>query len=168
MKQIINQYLLLTDWFQSVLEGIDDKDGSKTVYPDGNSLEWIAGHLITGRYRNLLRLDLDVTTYKHLKKFIDESKPPPNAIAFDKDAPYPALSASVEQWQMYAELFLKALESADADTLQRELPFPIPGGGRTVLDALAFVAVHESYHIGQMSIIRKSLGYPSMKLGRRS
>ena len=168
MKQIIDQYLLLTDWFVSVLDGINDKDGSKTIQGEGNSLEWIAGHLVTGRYRNLLRIGVDVTTYKHLEKFMDQSKPPPNAIAFEKDGTYPTLSASVNQWQMYSELFLNALETVDEDTLQEKLPFTLPGGANTLLDALSFIALHESYHIGQMSMIRKFLGYPAMKLGRRS
>jgi uncharacterized damage-inducible protein DinB len=35
-------------------------------------------------------------------------------------------------------------------------------GTKTVADELAFFAFHDSYHVGQLSYIRKSLGYPGL------
>jgi hypothetical protein len=53
------------------------------------------------------------------------------------------------------------LGSLDDASLARpgcmELPF-----AKTLADELAFFALHESYHVGQMSYIRKSLGYPGL------
>jgi uncharacterized damage-inducible protein DinB len=42
------------------------------------------------------------------------------------------------------------------------LPLSGPTGGNTVADLLISAVLHESFHIGQMSIIRKALGYPAM------
>ncbi|MGH2563902.1 MAG: DinB family protein, partial [Ginsengibacter sp.] len=151
----------------SVLEGINDEDGSKAINEQTNSLEWIAGHLNVGRYRNMLRLGLQPQTYKHLDKFINQSAPPPNAIAFNKDTLYPSLVESKEQWTAYSKIFLERLQNNDEAILKTPIPFNVPTGGNTVEDALVFVALHETYHIGQMSIIRKTLGYSSMQFAPR-
>lgn len=167
VKQFVKQYQLLTDWFISVLDGVSDMDGSKTVNDHINSLEWLAGHLITGRYRNMMRLGIQVEPYKYLAKFQDQSIPPPNAIAFDPKIKYSTLTECREQWILYSELFLDKLKSMDETMLGVEIPFTVLTGGNKLEDALAFIVMHESYHIGQMSNIRKSLGYHSMQLSRR-
>jgi hypothetical protein len=164
LNHISTQYHLITDWYLFSLADITDKDGSKVISDQINNLEWVAGHLITGRYRNILRLGVKIEPYKYLDKFINQTIPPPNAIAFDKKIIYPTLTESREQWMNYANIFLNAIRNVDEKVLKSELPFSIPTGGKTIEDALAFMILHESYHIGQMSIIRKLLGYKSMQL----
>ena len=164
LNHITTQYQLLTDWYLFSLADITDKDGSKAIKDQVNSLEWLAGHLITGRYRNILRLGIRIEPYKYLDRFINQTIPPPNAIAFDKKIIYPNLTESREQWTNYADIFLNAIKNADQSILKSELAFSIPTGGKTIEDALAFMILHETYHIGQMSIMRKLLGYKSMQL----
>jgi hypothetical protein len=36
-------------------------------------------------------------------------------------------------------------------------------GDRTLLGALAFLAQHESYHVGQLALLRKYAGLPAMR-----
>lgn len=84
-----------------------------------------------------------------------------------KNIKYPTLSESIEQWKVYSEVLLKAISGLEEATLKKELNFTLPSGGTTIEDALVFMVLHETYHIGQISLIRKMLGYPSMKLGRR-
>jgi len=167
LQHIITQYKILSDWYLSALDDINEEDGSKVPNDNSNSLEWIAGHLITGRYRNIVRLGVKIDQYKNLDKFVNQAIPPPNAIAFDKKIKYPSLSECREQWIDYSAILLETLNVVDENVLKTELPFPVITGGKTVMDALAFVALHESYHIGQMSIIRKSFGYKSMQLAPR-
>ena len=78
IEQMLKQYRLLTDWYISVLEGIKTEDGSKVVSENTNSLEWLAGHLIVGRYRNIMRLGRQVEPYKYLDMYVDQTLPPPN------------------------------------------------------------------------------------------
>ena len=167
LNHYFKQYQLLTDWYLSVLEGIKEEDGNKTVDGKGNSLEWLAGHLIIGRYRNMLRLGIQLDPPETLDLFINQSIPPPNAIAFNTNTKYPTLHACIEQWKVYAKIFPANLNSLDEGILQNEMSFSVASGGNTVEDALIFVVLHESFHIGQMSIIRKHLGYPAMQLTLR-
>jgi len=166
-NHIIKQYQLLTDWYLSVLDGIHDQDGSKVINEVSNSLEWLGGHLITGRYRNISRLGIKIDPNKGLDKFVNQTIPPPNAIAFDKTIKYPNLSECREEWMRFSKILLDGLHAVSEDILQSEITFKVPTGGNTVEDALIFVALHESYHIGQMSTIRKSLGYSAMLLNPR-
>jgi uncharacterized damage-inducible protein DinB len=167
IEHIVKQYGLLTDWYLSVLEGIEDKDGSKTMSEHTNSLEWLAGHLLTGRYRNIIRLGVQIEPYKYLDKFINQTLPPPNAIKFDKAIQYPGLTECRKQWMEYGKIFLDRLNVVDENILKSEIPFTVMTGGNTVEDALTFMALHETFHIGQMSIMRKAMGYSAMQLARR-
>jgi hypothetical protein len=167
LNHIAAQYRLLNDWYLFSLADITDEDGSRTVDGHTNSLEWLAGHLITGRYRNILRLGVKIEPYKYLDKFINQTMPPPNAIAFDAKLQYSSLTECRTQWTSYADIFLNAIKNADENILKSELSFQIPSGGKTIEDALVFMSMHETYHIGQMSIIRKMLGYKSMQLSPR-
>ena len=54
-----------------------------------------------------------------------------------------------------------ALAAITESELIRPASLPIPGI-KTLMDELAFFALHESYHVGQLAYIRKSLGYPGL------
>lgn len=164
LANIVKQFRLVNHWYMAALENIKDEDGNKIIPGNTNSLEWLAGHLITGRYRNLVRLDVQLEPYRHLDKFINQSIPPPNAIAFDGNINYPRLSESREQWNNYSEMLLARLNNVDEKKLKSEISFTVPIGGNTIEDSELFAIQHETYHIGQMSIIRKALGYGAMQI----
>ena len=159
---MLKQYRLLTDWYISVLEGIKTEDGSKVVSENTNILEWLAGRLIVGRYRNIIRMGQQTEPNKYLEAFVDQTLPPPNFSSFDRNKEYPSLTECTEEWSKYSKIFIEILESLDESTLKTELPMGVPTGGKTIEDFLTFVVMHETFHIGQMSIIRKALGYQAM------
>jgi uncharacterized damage-inducible protein DinB len=162
MEQMTKQYRLLTDWYLSVLEDIKPEDGSKVISQNTNSLEWLAGHLLVTRCRNILRLGQTVEPYQHLDTFVDQTLPPPNFRAFDPNKKYPRLAECAENWSNYSKIFVDTLESVDDRVLKTQIPLSGPTGGNTVEDLLTSVVLHEAFHIGQMSIIRKALGYKAM------
>lgn len=164
ISNIIRQFQVISYWYIAALENIKDDDGRKLIHADTNSMEWIAGHLITGRYRNLLRLGVQIEPYKHLDKFVNQTIPPPNAVAFDSKIKYPDLTECRTQWIIYADTLQETLDNFDERKLKTEIPFTVPIGGNTIEDSLLFIVMHETYHIGQMSIIRKCLGYTAMQL----
>ena len=49
------------------------------------------------------------------------------------------------------------LPNVSEETLAAPSPFPIPGDNQTLGDLLAFLTMHESYHIGQLGLIKKSM-----------
>lgn len=166
---MIKQYQLLTDWYLSSLENINDADGCKPLNDSTNSLEWIAGHLICGRYNNIKLLGGQAQPYTDIDKFVNSTIPSPrNTVAFDPNVEYSAISVCREMWIEYTDDFISTLKNVNESILKWELPFQVLTGGNTVEDALKFLILHETYHIGQMSIFRKALGYKPMLLGWRS
>lgn len=168
IEQMSTQFRLLTDWYISVLEDIKNEDGSKAISENTNSLEWLAGHLIITRSRNIVRLGQQVEQYKYVDTFVDQTLPPPNFSAFDRNKKYPGLTECIEDWSKYSKIFIDTLESADEIILKTAMPLGVPTGGKTIEDLLTFVVLHETFHIGQMSIIRKALGYKAMYWFHRS
>lgn len=162
MEQQSRQFRLLTDWYLSVLEGIRPADGRRTLSDTTNSLEWLAGHLLVSRCRTIARLGGQVAELPYLDAYVDASLPPPGFRPFDPNRAYPSLTECTEAWGRVSQTFLATLQAADEHVLHRVLPLSGPTGGNTVADLLVSIVLHEPFHIGQMSIIRKALGYPAM------
>lgn len=162
IEQMLKQFRLLTDWHISVLADIKTEDGSKVIGENTNSLEWISGHLIVLRYRNTVRLGRQVEPYKYADAFVDPTQPPPNFSPFDRNKKYPTLAECTEEWSKYSKIFTDTLESVEESVLKTEIPLSGPTGGSTIEDLFTSFVLHESFHIGQMSIIRRALGYKAM------
>ncbi|UOQ69633.1 DinB family protein [Hymenobacter volaticus] len=161
-EQMVRQFRLLTDWYVSVLDGIRPEDGSHVLSENTNSLEWLAGHLLVMRGRNITRLGKQVEPFRYLDTFVDQTLPPPSVRAFDRNMAYPSLAECTAAWTACSKAFIKALETADEHVLRTQIPLTGPTGGSTVEDLLTSIVLHEAFHIGQMSVIRKGLGYPAM------
>lgn len=142
LQYLTTQYQLLSDWYLSVLDNIDDSEGVRAMGDNTNSLEWIAGHLNAGRYRSISLLGVKIEPYKYLDKFVNQAIPPPNAIPFDKTLEYPHSTESIKQWKEYSHLLMDALKSVDESVLKTQLPFTVLTGGNTVMDALVFIVMH--------------------------
>jgi uncharacterized damage-inducible protein DinB len=162
MEPLARQFRLLTDWHLSVLEGIQLADGRRTLSEHNNSLEWLAGHLVVTRCRNITRLGGPTQELSFLDAYVDPTLPLPSFLPFNKNQAYPSLAECAEAWDRISQSFLAALQAADEPIRRTVLPLSGPTGGNTVEDFLTSAVLHESFHIGQMSIIRKALGYPAM------
>jgi hypothetical protein len=75
---------------------------------------------------------------------------------------YPSTEEILESWDRVSDILMRQLEAADTATLAAEPPFRFPVNDETVLGGVAFLAHHEGYHLGQLGLIRKALGLPSL------
>lgn len=162
IEQMARQFRLLTDWYLSVLEAVDPADGCRVVSDNTNSLEWLAGHLLVARNRNITRLGGEALQLPHLDAYVDPTASAPGFRPFDRQRAYPSLAACAAEWQAISAVFLATLHAADERIRQTVLPLSGPTGGNTVEDFLVAAVLHESFHIGQISILRKAFGYPAM------
>jgi len=158
---ITKQFALHNRLFNNVLEGVEDRQGKERLSDQVNHLQWIAGHLTNSRYNFAPMLGLTATfPYKEL--YTDASKPPPNNRAIDESIQYPSLSETLDYWNNFSAAFVEGVSKLSEEQLAKELPFGTPIGDKTLLGLLGFLVSHESYHVGQMSIIRKYLGLDAM------
>lgn len=135
------------------LQGLTHDELWRAFTDRNNPMLWVAGHVVQSRATVLQMLGEPVETgWGNL---------------FDRGATiqdggrYPS-GAEVERTMREVSPRLCAILSALSDEqLARPASFPIPGI-KTLADELAFFALHDSYHVGQMAYIRKGLGYPRL------
>jgi uncharacterized damage-inducible protein DinB len=167
IEYLSRQFALLTDWYLSVLDGVAPTDGSRVVSTHTNSLEWLAGHLLVTRNRNITRLGGAALELPGSDNYVDATAPTPGFRPFDPQRTYPSLATCAAAWQPVSAVFLATLAAADERTRRAVISLSGPTGGSTVEDLLVSAVLHESFHIGQMSVLRKAFGYPAMYWFRR-
>jgi DinB superfamily len=160
IQPVLKQFILQTKLFNNVLDGIEDRKGSDRLSDYVNHLQWIAGHLTNSRYHLSPALGL-ASHFPFEDVYTDLSQPPPYNRAIDPSVKYPSLTEIKKSWNEFAPGFADKISGLSSEQLGTETPVTVPTG-KTLSDLLSFIASHESYHIGQMSIIRKYLGLPAM------
>jgi hypothetical protein len=160
IQPVIKQFELQTRLFNNVLEGIEDVKGSERLSDQVNHLQWIAGHLTNSRYGLAPGLGIRVS-FPYKEQYSDPSEPPPHNRTISAAVKYPSLTEIKKSWNELATQFTEKISGLSDEQLASGISFPVPTG-KTFQDLLSFIASHESYHIGQMSIIRKYLGLSAM------
>ena len=146
---------LNTVLFRNCLDGLSDEQAA--VRPSGgtNSATFIAAHLASSRF--FLLKTLGVQDVDPLAPYLGGRK------GIDECAQLPSLRDIDAAWTKGAHLLrdrLAALTAADIDS-PSDLKFPLADG--TLLGTLTFLVQHDSYHLGQLSLLRKYAGLPAMR-----
>lgn len=118
---------------------------------DSNHVMWVAGHLVVSRGAVLkpLGAEWDVP-WSSL--FTREAK-------LAADDRYPPIEEIRSAWDDVSAKMLASLDDAPADVLAKQAPQEPPSFDGTIGGLVAFFAFHETYHVGQVSYLRKWLGY---------
>jgi hypothetical protein len=156
------QFTLNGHLYVNVLDGISEKESLYRIDDKTNHLNWIAGHLLAMRCRSLNRSGGGCSATALAAMYSDMDAPPPANRKLDSGVHYPALGELLQEWQSLSEAFIESVLKLPEDLWNKDIGFATPIDGRTLIDSFAFTALHESFHIGQMSIIRKALGKPAM------
>jgi uncharacterized damage-inducible protein DinB len=137
------------------LDGLTDEQAAVRPTNGTNSAAFIAAHLASSRF--YLLKTLGVQEPDPLASYLDGRK------GIDDIAQLPSLREVDEAWTKGAHLLrdrLDALTAAEIDA-PSSVPFPLANG--TLLGTLTFLVQHDSYHIGQLSLLRKYCGLPAMR-----
>jgi uncharacterized damage-inducible protein DinB len=140
--------------FSLNLNGLDNDEALDQPTPGGNCLNWVAGHIVSSRAGILTVLGQDPPyPAEKYKRYERGSKPvtkakgtvPLTEIQADFAATRDALAAG--------------LTSLTAERLAEKAPFsPANNEQETVGSLLAGLAFHESYHTGQLGVLRRLAG----------
>jgi uncharacterized damage-inducible protein DinB len=144
---------LNTKLFRNCLDGLTDEQAAVRPSPGTNSAAFIAAHLADSRYMIL--------------KVIGDARPSPlgsylkGAKGIDDVKQCPPLAETLAAWTAASHAIRDRLAALTADELDASLTTRLPAV-QTVLGVLAFLVQHDSYHIGQLSLLRKYVGLPAM------
>ena len=145
VKPIASQYSLNSGLAAAALKGMSEDNISARIQ-DGNSMKWIVGHMAWSRF--LLNQHLggnDENPFGDMFKRGAEVKP---------ESECPSLDEVRKVWDDIAAKVEKRLEALSDDELAAPLETQYPITDGTVLGAIAFLSLHETYHVGQLAYIR--------------
>jgi uncharacterized damage-inducible protein DinB len=74
------------------------------------------------------------------------------------------MKSLADGWDALAEKVIAKLESLTEDDLEGDPPIATPvASDNTLRGFITFLAHHEAYHIGQLSLARRFFGYEPME-----
>jgi uncharacterized damage-inducible protein DinB len=149
---VVNQFKTNTGLFKRITQGIPRDRWFARPGNDSNHLMWVAGHLVVSRALVLKTLGQEWSaSWSGL--FASGSK----LVRLDQ---YPEAAEVVRAWDEVADKLAAALDGVSAEDLAK----PVSAGRAPDFDGkvsgkIAFLSLHETYHVGQMGYLRKWLGY---------
>ena len=146
---------LNTVLFRNCLDGLSDEQAAVRPSNATNSPAFIAAHLASARF--FLLKTLGVAESDPLAPYLEGRK------GIDEIPTLPSLGEIQAAWTHGAHLLrdrLTELTPADVDA-PSSIGFPLANG--TLLGTLTFLVQHDSYHLGQLSLLRKYCGLPAMR-----
>lgn len=117
----------------------------------GNCLNWVLGHILTGRNAVLTHLGQPpIWSESEVSRYKKDSEP---ITCGEQALPFEKLLSDLDQTQ-------QAIAKVLAQTSQEELAALVQTGrGENVLsERLAFLHWHETYHVGQLELLRQLAG----------
>lgn len=146
----LNTHLLL-----NCLDGVTDDQAARRIVPQVNSMSFLVAHLIDTRHEllGILGGSRENPVRPHLA----------NARSIDDVVDLPTLSELLSAWRQVAAAIEEQLASVGDAALDAPSGRRFPGGDPSTLGSLAFLVQHDSYHIGQLAMLRRVHGFPAMR-----
>jgi len=88
-----------------------------------------------------------------------------SAGGIDEVAELPPVAELLDGWSAISDALEDALESTSGSALDHPAAQRFPVEDATLLGEIAFLAQHESYHLGQIAMLRRVVGLPAMRYG---
>lgn len=135
------------------LEGLTHEELWRAPNDRNNAMLWVAGHVVQTRAVILRQLGAPFET--GWGQLFDRGA------TVGEASRYPSRDEIERVMRDVSPRLHARLASLDDEYLARSATMQLPGA-KTIADQLAFFALHETYHVGQMVYIRKGLGYPGL------
>ena len=139
-----------TDLFKKTIQGIPSARLLARPADDSNHLLWIAGHVVVHRARVLKLLGQEWSApWEQL--FVRGAK-------LTDDGQYPRIDELLPIWDQVSGHLAISLADASPEALAAPVSKGMTLDGK-ISGQISFLALHESYHVGQMAYLRKWLGF---------
>jgi uncharacterized damage-inducible protein DinB len=151
---------LNTDLLLNCLDGLSQAEAQRRLDGGGNSIIFLAAHLTDTRHFLLGRLGHPLPN--PLSRYLADAQ------SIEDIGEWPALEEVRRAWLAVSVRLSEVMGELDAETIERPGAHRFPVPDPTPLGMLAFLAQHDSYHVGQAAFIRRQLGKPAMTYTRRT
>lgn len=147
---LVDLYNLNTNLVNKTLKDLADDVAHKRVNETGSSLHWIIGHIANSRH--------------YVGGLFNAGTQFENSDLFNGGTPlkdpsdYPPIEEIKQIFESVTDKFIKRLAELTDEDINKKLENKLPVKDETMLAAISFFSLHESYHVGQLSYIRRQLG----------
>src|SRR5262245_3898367 len=146
---------LNTTLFRNCLDGFTDEMATRRPSNSTNSAAFVASHVTDTRFYLLKLLGVERPNP------VEQSLAGARTIADIKQLL--PLQQILDAWTSAAHALRERLETITPAELDASIETRFPMADPTILSALAFLVQHDTYHIGQLAMLRKHAGLPAMK-----
>lgn len=137
------------------LEGVSHEESLLSPEPFGNNANWVLGHLVDSAEGVLDLLGQPrVLDSGALARYRRGTEPLTDA------AEALPLERLLEAWDEASKRINVGLKSIPEVRIDAPVPAELAWMGSTIGAAVAFVSFHQSYHAGQLGLLRRLLGKP--------
>lgn len=144
----IAQFELQTNWFLNELVNISDEQSNSQVAEKLNPIKWVAGHILNTRM-TLLSLLTGVAPDQNFNKIFGKGSS--NTI----ESSFPSIDEIKLKWEGISSELAECLKNTSNEKLVATPPFQTSIPDKTMHGLITYIASHESYHLGQLSILKK-------------
>lgn len=155
LAPLADLFRLNTRLLINCLDGLTDDEARGCPVAGVNSAAFVAAHLVDARHGLLAMLG------RPQENPLTASLAGPRGIV-EVDA-LPRLTELVSAWRSVGLALDACLADLDGAVLDRPAPRQFPIDDRSMLGVVAFLAQHDSHHVGQLALLRRALGYPAMR-----
>ncbi len=149
---------LNADLLLNATDQVTPEQASQALTPGGNTIAFLVAHLVDSRHFAATLLDAPLPN--PLSASLDKAR----SIAEVRDLPpLPELRAA---WVAISRHLGRALAMVDAAKLAGPASQRFPGSDGTLNGTLGFLVQHDSYHLGQVAMLRRQVGLPPMSYTR--
>lgn len=140
--------------FAGNLEGLSEEDGLKQPPTGGNCLNWVAGHIVRSRGMTLQVLGQECPFSND--KYERYARGSEAVTGAEGTVP---LSEMLADFVATAAGLKAGLAGLNSEILAQKAPFS-PGNdeNETIWSLIAVLVFHESYHCGQLGVLRRMSG----------
>jgi uncharacterized damage-inducible protein DinB len=162
-NQLLSQYDLHDVLFNNVIDNINDDESNACIIEPLNNIKWLAGHLLWAQ-RNLVRIGGAQVEIPWTGHFLTVQ----GSTAEERNMPkgeFPTIEQIRDKWNETSPAIRTGLANLPDAVLNSviEAKHPIAPFDDTVAGMWAFINDHQSYHIGQIGILRRALGKEAMQ-----
>lgn len=147
-------YRFNSDFLTRMVSDLAPEEWFKRPHENPNHIAWIVGHCVWSRRAILTRLGTEWS-----QPWLDLFKRGAPAAT---DASYPAISVIVDCWAECSRLLAAALDTVSEEALAKPSVQGPPSADGKISGVINFMAIHETYHIGQASYLRGWLGHKGL------
>lgn len=139
------------DIFEKVTQNVPREQWLTQPSDDSNHLTWVAGHVVVHRALVAEMLGAEWSA-PWRKLFVRGAK----RVAPDQ---YPSAEELHRAWNEVSDKLAACLSKVTEEDLAKPAPQGVPSLDGNVGGFVSFLCLHETFHVGQLSYIKKYLGH---------